>query len=60
MSKSQFGVYRMLQGYEEVSGPARVEALKGEVAQLKEKEARLQERFGSLRSQLSSLKQQLA
>ena len=59
-AKSQFGVYRMLQGYEEVSGPARVEALKGEVAQLKEKEARLQERFGSLRSQLSSLKQQLA
>ena len=59
-AKSQFGVYRMLQGYEEASGPARVEALKGEVAHQKEKEARLQERFGSLRSQLSSLKQQLA
>ena len=38
-AKSQFGVYRMLQGYEEASGPARVEALKGEVGHQKEKEA---------------------
>ena len=59
-AKKLFCVYRMLGGYEEVSGPARVEALKREVGQQKEKESRLQARFGYLRSQLSSLKQQLA
>ena len=59
-AKKLFSVYRMLGGYEEVSGPARVEALKREVEQQKEKESRLQARFGYLRSQLSSLKQQLA